>query len=120
MDRVNVLASKSALVIFTKSTCFMCHSIKALFYDFGASPAVYEVDSNVELECALRRLGSNIAFPAVFVGSKYMGSAKEVISQHIDGTLKQKLIEANYLALELVTLHMRHLELVFVYFEVLL
>ncbi|KAF5808269.1 putative glutaredoxin, Thioredoxin-like superfamily [Helianthus annuus] len=66
----------------------MCYSIKALFYDFGASPAVYEVDNDVELECALRRSGSNTAFPAMFVGGKYLGSAKEVISQHIDGTLK--------------------------------
>ncbi|KAM0067100.1 putative glutaredoxin-like, plant II, Thioredoxin-like superfamily [Helianthus debilis subsp. tardiflorus] len=40
MDRVNDLASKSVAVIFAKSTCFMSHSVKALFYDFGASPAI--------------------------------------------------------------------------------
>ncbi|KAJ0795829.1 putative glutaredoxin, Thioredoxin-like superfamily [Helianthus annuus] len=93
MDRVNDLAFKSVAVIFTKSTCFMCHSIKALFYDFGASPVVYEVDHDVDLECALWSLGSNIVFPAVFVGGKYLGSAKEVISLQIDDTLKRKLIE---------------------------
>ncbi|KAJ0620573.1 putative glutaredoxin, Thioredoxin-like superfamily [Helianthus annuus] len=52
MDRVKDLASKSAAVIFTKSTCCMCHSIKALFYDLGASPAVYEVDHDVDMEWA--------------------------------------------------------------------
>ncbi|MFS7930895.1 putative thioredoxin-disulfide reductase [Helianthus anomalus] len=94
MDRVKDLASKSAAVIFTKSTCCMCHSIKAMFYDLGASPAVYEVDHDADMEWALRRLGRNPAFPAVFVGGKYVGSAKDVISLHVDGTLKQKLIEA--------------------------
>ncbi|MFS7951794.1 putative glutaredoxin-like, plant II [Helianthus anomalus] len=56
----------------------MCHRIKALFYDFGESSAVYE-------------------------GGKYLGFAKEVISPNIGGTLKQKLIEAKaILALALV------------------
>ncbi|KAJ0588044.1 putative thioredoxin-disulfide reductase [Helianthus annuus] len=96
---VNALASQSDVVVFTKSTCIMCHSIKALFYYFGASPAVYEVDNDVDLEFSLRRLGSNTAFPTVFVGGKYLGSTKEVISQHIDGTLKRKLIEAKAILL---------------------
>ncbi|KAL8192033.1 hypothetical protein R6Q57_028154 [Mikania cordata] len=94
MDRVKDLATKSAAVIFTKSTCCMCHSIKALFYDLGASPAIHEVDHDADMERALRKLGCNPAFPAVFVGGKYIGSAKDIISLHVDGTLKQKLIEA--------------------------
>ncbi|GJX53256.1 glutaredoxin family protein [Tanacetum coccineum] len=91
---VKILASKNAAVIFTKSTCCMCHSIKALFYELGASPAIHEVDHDAEMEWALRRLCCNPAIPAVFVGGKYIGSAKDVISLHVDGTLKDKLIEA--------------------------
>ncbi|XP_071698658.1 glutaredoxin-C11-like [Rutidosis leptorrhynchoides] len=94
MDRVKNLASKNAAVIFTKSSCCMCHSIKALFYDLGASPSVHEVDHDADMERALRRLGCNPAFPAVFIGGKYIGSAKDVISLHVDGSLKQKLIDA--------------------------
>jgi hypothetical protein len=56
MDRVKDLASKKAAVIFTKSSCYMCHSIKQLFYELGASPAVYELDNDSygrEMEWAL-------------------------------------------------------------------
>ncbi|GAA0168825.1 hypothetical protein Leryth_004898 [Lithospermum erythrorhizon] len=97
MDRVRELASKKAAVIFTKSSCCMCHSIKALFYELGASPAIYELDKDVngrEIEWALRGLGSNPSVPAVFIGGEYVGSAKDVITLHVDGSLRQKLIDA--------------------------
>ncbi|XP_071719067.1 glutaredoxin-C11 [Rutidosis leptorrhynchoides] len=94
MDRVKDLASKKAAVIFTKSSCCRCHSIKALFYDLGASPSIHEVDHDPDMERALRRLGCNPSVPAVFVGGKYIGSAKDIISLHLDGSLKKKLIDA--------------------------
>ncbi|KAL2238945.1 glutaredoxin-C11 [Sesamum indicum] len=97
MDRVRELASKKAAVIFTKSSCCMCHSIKALFYDLGASPAVHELDHESrgkEMEWALRGLGCNPTVPAVFIGGEFVGSAKDVISLHVDGSLKQRLINA--------------------------
>ncbi|GFQ06119.1 glutaredoxin-c11 [Phtheirospermum japonicum] len=76
----------------------MCHSIKALFYELGASPAVHELDQDhahgKEMEWALRGLGCNPAIPAVFIGGKFVGSAKDVISLHVDGSLKQMLINA--------------------------
>ncbi|CAN1199919.1 GRXC11 [Linum perenne] len=75
----------------------MCHSIKQLFYELGASPAIHEVDREVngrELEWALRGLGYPTV-PAVFIGGRYVGSAKEILSLHLDGTLKQMLLDAN-------------------------
>ncbi|KAK4766017.1 hypothetical protein SAY87_007659 [Trapa incisa] len=96
-DRVRDLASKKAAVIFTKSSCFMCHSIKSLFYELGASPAIHELDQDLsgrEMEWALRGLGCNPSVPAVFIGGRYVGSARDVISLHVDGTLKQMLIDA--------------------------
>ncbi|PIN11186.1 Glutaredoxin [Handroanthus impetiginosus] len=97
MDRISDLASKKAAVIFTKSSCCMCHSIKALFYELGASPAVHELDQDSrgkEMERALRGLGCNPTVPAVFIGGEFVGSAKDVISLHVDGSLKQRLINA--------------------------
>ncbi|ESR57483.1 glutaredoxin-C11 [Citrus sinensis] len=97
MDRVRDLASKKAAVIFTKSSCCMCHSIKTLFYELGASPAIHELDQDAngrEIEWALRALGCNPSVPAVFIGGRYVGSAKDVISLHVDGSLKQMLIDA--------------------------
>ncbi|WOG94769.1 hypothetical protein DCAR_0314066 [Daucus carota subsp. sativus] len=97
MDTIRGLASNNAAVIFTKSSCFMCHSVKALFYELGASPAIHELDQYAngrEMEYALRRLGCNPSVPAVFIGGKYVGSSKDIISLHVDGSLKEKLIEA--------------------------
>ncbi|CAL5194419.1 unnamed protein product [Lathyrus oleraceus] len=99
MDRVNDLSSKKAAVIFTKSSCYMCHSIKQLFYELGASPAVYELDNDSsygkEMEWALKgNFGCNPSVPAVFIGGKFVGSSKDVISLHVDGSLKQMLMDA--------------------------
>ncbi|KAF2616371.1 hypothetical protein F2Q68_00041945 [Brassica cretica] len=59
MERIRDLSSKTAAVIFTKSSCCMCHSIKTLFYELGASPAIHELDKDSEgreMERALRRI----------------------------------------------------------------
>ncbi|TKY52548.1 Glutaredoxin-C11 protein [Spatholobus suberectus] len=60
MDRVRDLSSKKAAVIFTKSSCYMCHSITQLFYELGASPAVHELDKDAygrEMEVGLKEHG---------------------------------------------------------------
>ncbi|RXI02644.1 hypothetical protein DVH24_002722 [Malus domestica] len=82
---VRELASEKAAVIFTKSSCCICHSVKTLFYELGASPAIHELDryaNGRDMECALRNLGCNPALPAVFIGGKYVGSSKDIISYH--------------------------------------
>lgn len=100
MDRLREKASRNAAVIFTKSSCCMCHSIKTLFHELGANPAVCELDKDAsgrEMEWALRGLGCSPTVPAVFIGGKFVGSAKDVISLHVDGSLKQMLIDAKAL-----------------------
>ncbi|KAH1195551.1 Glutaredoxin-C11 [Glycine soja] len=111
MDRVKDLASKKAAVIFTKSSCCMCHSIKQLFYELGASPAVHELDNDSygkEMEWALRGMGCNPSVPAVFIGGKFVGSSKDVISLHVDGSLKQLLMDAKAIWLTLSIMKLDH------------
>ncbi|KAK9147803.1 hypothetical protein Scep_006560 [Stephania cephalantha] len=43
MDRVMKLASQKAAVIFSKSSCCMCHAIKTLFYDLDVNPAIHDL-----------------------------------------------------------------------------
>ncbi|XP_074347384.1 glutaredoxin-C11-like [Apium graveolens] len=96
-DRVIDLASKKATVIFTNSSCCMCVNVKALFYELGASPAIHELDQDSnrrEMELELQQLGCSPTALAIFVGGKYVGSAKDVRSFHVDGSLKEKLIAA--------------------------
>ncbi|KAG8636592.1 hypothetical protein MANES_15G015600v8 [Manihot esculenta] len=97
MDRVAKLASQKAVVIFSKSSCCMCHAIKRLFYEQGVSPAIYELDEDPrgkEMEWALMRLGCNPSVPAVFIGGKFVGSANTIMTLHLNGSLKKLLREA--------------------------
>ncbi|XP_057959116.1 monothiol glutaredoxin-S10 [Malania oleifera] len=101
MERVGKLASQKAVVIFSKSTCCMCHAIKRLFYEQGVSPAVYELDEEAkgkEMEWALiMRLGCNPPVPAVFIGGKFVGSPNTLMTLHLNGSLKKMLRDAGAL-----------------------
>ncbi|CAK9145530.1 unnamed protein product [Ilex paraguariensis] len=97
MDRIAKLASQKAVVIFSKSSCCMCHAIKRLFYEQGVSPMIHELDEDSrgrEMEYSLIRLGCNPSVPAVFIGGKFVGSAETVMTLHLDGSLKKMLIDA--------------------------
>ncbi|MCL7045851.1 hypothetical protein MKW94_002527 [Papaver nudicaule] len=81
--QVMKLASQKAVVIFSKSSCCMSHTIKSLFYDLGVSPAIYELT-----ERALQRLGCNPSVPAVFIGGQLIhNSTSTVMSLHLSGSL---------------------------------
>ncbi|XP_073051592.1 monothiol glutaredoxin-S10-like [Primulina eburnea] len=100
MDYMLQLASQKAVVIFSKSSCCMCHAIKRLFYEQGVSPMVYELDelvNGMEMERALVRLGCNPSVPAVFIGGKFVGRANNVLTLQVDGSLKKMLKDAGAL-----------------------
>lgn len=100
MDRVAKISSQKAVVIFSKSTCCMCHAIKRLFYEQGVSPLIHEVDEDSrgkEMEWALMKLGCSPAVPAVFIGGKLVGSANTVMTLQLNGSLKKMLKDAGAL-----------------------
>ncbi|KGN47201.1 monothiol glutaredoxin-S10 [Cucumis sativus] len=99
MDLVAKMAAKKAVVIFSKSTCCMCHAIERLFYDQGASPEIHELDresKGKEMESALSKTlgGCSPTVPVVFIGGKLIGSANTVMTLHLNGSLKKLLKEA--------------------------
>ncbi|ONI28400.1 hypothetical protein PRUPE_1G140400 [Prunus persica] len=100
MEVVTKMASERPVVIFSKSSCCMCHSIKTLFSDFGVNPAVYELDEmqrGKEIEQALSRLGCNPTVPAVFIGGEFVGGANEVMNLHLQRSLIPMLKRAGAL-----------------------
>lgn len=101
MDRVKLLASQNAAVIFSMSTCCMCHSIKRLFRELGVNSAIYELDEEArgrEMERALIELvGRTPAVPAVYVGGRLVGSTNEVMAHHLNRSLVPMLKEAGAL-----------------------
>ncbi|KAF9605344.1 hypothetical protein IFM89_016952 [Coptis chinensis] len=90
MDAVRRLSSGKGVVIFSKSTCCMCYTVKVLFNELGVNPMVHELDQSPEgkeIEKALIRLGCSTAVPAVFIGGTLIGSTNEVMSLHLEGSL---------------------------------
>ncbi|BAT77164.1 hypothetical protein LR48_Vigan01g309600 [Vigna angularis] len=100
MDRVNKMVSERPVVIFSKSSCCMSHTIKTLFCDFGVNPLVHELDEiprGRDIEQALSRLGCSPSLPAVFIGGELVGGANEVMSLHLDRSLIPMLKKAGAL-----------------------
>ncbi|KAF5810805.1 putative thioredoxin-disulfide reductase [Helianthus annuus] len=98
MSTVKRLVADNPVVIFSKASCSISHSIKTLIRNFGANPTVYELDeiSNGELvEKELTELGCSPSAPVVYIGKKLVGGSKEVMSLNMRSSLKPMLIEAN-------------------------
>ncbi|KAL7145888.1 hypothetical protein ABFS83_06G003800 [Erythranthe nasuta] len=106
LERIQNMASANAVVIFSISTCCMCHAVKRLFCGMGVSPTVYEIDQDptghrqADLETALLRLlgaGGSSPVPVVFIGGNLVGSMDSVMASHISGTLVPLLKQAGAL-----------------------
>ncbi|KAK2992020.1 hypothetical protein RJ640_014881 [Escallonia rubra] len=99
-QRVTRMVCERPVVLFSRSSCCMCHTIKSLFADFGVNPTVYELDEiprGREVEQALLRLGCNPAVPAVFIGGELAGGANEIMSLHLRRALQPMLKRAGAL-----------------------
>lgn len=97
MDVLASLTVDKPVVIFSKSSCCMSHTVKALICSFGANPAVIEVDkmtNGQQVERALIQLGCRPSVPAVFIGQQFIGGADQVISLNVQNKLAQLLIRA--------------------------
>ncbi|XP_073281297.1 monothiol glutaredoxin-S1-like [Primulina huaijiensis] len=99
MDVLMMLGAANSVVIFSKTSCCMSHSIKTLISSFGANPTIYEIDklpNGKQIEKVLKTaLGCNPTVPAVFIGKEFVGGSNEIMSLNIQGKLKPLLIRAN-------------------------
>ncbi|KAK1408114.1 hypothetical protein QVD17_39748 [Tagetes erecta] len=99
MDRIMRMVSERPVVIFSKSTCILSHTIKSLFNDLGVNPMVYELDEiarGQEIEQALSRHGCTMV-PVVFISGELVGGANEIMSLQLKSVLKPMLITAGAL-----------------------
>ncbi|KAL7089403.1 hypothetical protein ACP275_13G185500 [Erythranthe tilingii] len=104
-EKVSVLVSGNAVVLFTISGCCMCHVVKQLLFGLGVGPTIVELDrcaSGSEIHALLVRLSGGggkrqQVVPAVFVGGKFLGGIETVMACHINGTLVPLLKDAGAL-----------------------
>ncbi|KAL6842053.1 hypothetical protein ACP4OV_028032 [Aristida adscensionis] len=99
MDRVTKIASERPVVVFTVSSCCMCHTVTRLMTDLGVNALVHELDSDPrgkDMERALLKAlgGRGPAVPALFVGGKLVGGTNRVMSLHLAGELVPMIMSA--------------------------
>ncbi|CAN7085741.1 unnamed protein product [Brassica oleracea var. botrytis] len=97
MESIRSLVADKPVVIFSKSTCCMSHSIQTLISGFGAKMTVYELDqlsNGQEMEKALKQMGCNPSVPAVFIGEQLIGGANQVMTLQVKNQLAALLTRA--------------------------
>ncbi|TKY52547.1 Monothiol glutaredoxin-S6 [Spatholobus suberectus] len=97
MDLITSMVTDRPVVIFSKSTCCLSHSITSLIRNFGANPTVYELDempNGQQIERALLQMGCQPSVPVVFIGQQFIGGSKRVMSLHLRNELVPMLKNA--------------------------
>ncbi|PSS01255.1 Glutaredoxin-C6 like [Actinidia chinensis var. chinensis] len=99
--RIQRLISENPVVIFSRSSCCMCHVMKHLLTSINVHPTVIQLDDH-EIP-ALTAAGdggvSSVgdSAPAVFIGGERVGGPESLVALHLSGHLVPKLIEAGAL-----------------------
>ncbi|KAB2616212.1 monothiol glutaredoxin-S6-like [Pyrus ussuriensis x Pyrus communis] len=99
MDTITSMVAEKPVVIFSKSTCCMSHTIKTLISSYGANPTVYELDEMTNGQAIERTLVQELScepsVPAVFIGQQFVGGADKVMSLQVRNQLVPMLIRSN-------------------------
>ena len=62
----------------------------SLIRSFGANPTVHELDemaNGQQIESALLQMGCQPSVPAVFIGQRFIGGSKKIMSLHVRNEL---------------------------------
>ncbi|XP_058728685.1 glutaredoxin-C6-like [Vicia villosa] len=99
--KIHRLISEHPVIIFTRSSCCMCHVMKKLLSTIGVNPTVIELDDNEiaslpheddHLASVLRNRS-----PAVFIGGACVGGLESLVALHVSGHLVPKLVQVGAL-----------------------
>ncbi|KAI9106967.1 hypothetical protein K1719_022495 [Acacia pycnantha] len=99
--RIQRLISEHPVIIFSRSSCCMCHVMKKLLATIGVHPTVIELDDH---EIAALPASSDLVAeslrnrsPAVFIGGACIGGLESLVALHLSGHLVPKLVEVGAL-----------------------
>ncbi|KAL8522813.1 hypothetical protein ACS0TY_012957 [Phlomoides rotata] len=96
METVERLTAEKPVVIFSKSGCCMCHTVKTLMSSFGADATIYDLDELPEGQQLEKVLVGDRrpSFPVVFIGRELVGGENKIMSLHVKGKLVPLLKKA--------------------------
>ncbi|KAK3210980.1 hypothetical protein Dsin_015686 [Dipteronia sinensis] len=100
--KIQRLISEHPVIIFSRSSCCMCHVMRQLLATIGVHPTVIELDDDeisalppptsheADTPC-------NPSAPAVFIGGACVGGLESLFALHLSGHLVPKLVEVGAL-----------------------
>ncbi|KAJ4708215.1 Glutaredoxin [Melia azedarach] len=100
--KIQRLISEHPVIIFSRSSCCMCHVMRKLLATIGVHPTVIELDDH---EISALPLSDHDdadsprspAAPAVFIGGTCVGGLESLFALHLSGHLVPKLVEVGAL-----------------------
>nr|KJB27254.1 hypothetical protein B456_004G286800 [Gossypium raimondii] len=106
--RIQRLISEHPVIIFSRSSCCMCHVMKKLLVTIGVHPTVIELDDREMASLPPPPPPSsspthggipsmNHPSPAVFIGGTCIGGLESLVALHLSGHLVSKLVEVGAL-----------------------
>ncbi|KAK3436005.1 hypothetical protein EUGRSUZ_C00663, partial [Eucalyptus grandis] len=85
--RIQRLISEHPVIIFSRSSCCMCHVMKKLLGTLGVHPTVIELDDD-----EIRSLGDGASTPSAFIGGSPVGGLDSLFALHLSGRLIPMLV----------------------------
>ncbi|KAM7267575.1 hypothetical protein ACFE04_009741 [Oxalis oulophora] len=88
------------VVVYSKTYCPYCVTVKKLFQQLGASFKAVELDNEKdggEIQAALAQWTGQRTVPNVFIGGKHIGGCDDTTGLHSGGKLVALLTEAGAL-----------------------
>ncbi|KAI4337149.1 hypothetical protein L6164_015597 [Bauhinia variegata] len=99
--RIQRLISEHPVIIFSRSSCCMCHVMKKLLATIGVHPTVIELEDHEMAALAAFSTLDNETLrnraPAVFIGGSCVGGLESLVALHVSGHLVPKLVEVGAL-----------------------
>ncbi|KAG9154059.1 hypothetical protein Leryth_000566 [Lithospermum erythrorhizon] len=94
--RIQRLISENPLIIFSRSSCCMCHVMKRLFSTVGVYPTVIELEEE-EIGALGGDGGGGGGAPVVFIGGTRVGGLESLVALHLSSQLVPRLVEVGAL-----------------------
>ncbi|KAK9902339.1 hypothetical protein M0R45_001728 [Rubus argutus] len=101
VTKAKELVSSNSVIIFSKSYCPLCVTVKQLFSQLGANFKAIELDQESDgsqLQSALAEWTGQRTVPNVFIGGNHIGGCDTTMALHKEGNLVPLLTQAGSVA----------------------
>ncbi|KAF8406876.1 hypothetical protein HHK36_005997 [Tetracentron sinense] len=97
-ERIERQITENPVIIFSRSSCYMCHVMRTLLLNLEVHPIVIELEEGeVGALAAHGGEGGGGGVPVVFIGGSLVGGLKSLMDLHLSGQLVPKLTEVGAL-----------------------